>query len=308
MPFFSVIIPSYNRASLISKTISSVINQSFSDWECILVDDGSIDNTKEVVDALISQDARIKYVFQDNAERSAARNNGITQAKGDYVCFLDSDDFYLENHLQNLYEEIVAKNFPIGMFFTNYVLSQNGDLHEQQFPPLSDDVITYLFYNPIIPARVCIHKEVLKTEKFDEDIVIVEDLLLWLKIALKFPLFHLQKASVIYNLHEDNSINIKNNSAQKRLNGLKLFVKKHPLVVAKIPPHLMRYAIGDSYFNIMKFDIYSNNTKKAIQHLVVSIFYQRFHNQLKHKIYVLICLIIRKSIPEYNFKIQNSYE
>ena len=92
-PFFSVVIPTYNRAHLIKETIESVQKQTFSDWELIIVDDGSTDDTKSVVKSV--DDKRIQYVFQENAERSVARNNGFRHAKGQYICFLDSDDYYL---------------------------------------------------------------------------------------------------------------------------------------------------------------------------------------------------------------------
>jgi glycosyltransferase involved in cell wall biosynthesis len=90
-PFFSIILPTYNRASFISKAIESVIDQLYNKWELIILDDGSTDNTKEIV--LSFNDDRIRYIYQENKERSAARNNGIRNAKGEYICFLDSDDY-----------------------------------------------------------------------------------------------------------------------------------------------------------------------------------------------------------------------
>ena len=79
--------------------VDSVLNQTYKDWELIVVDDGSTDNTKEIVEEFVKIDKRIKYIFQENKERSAARNNGIKKAKGDWICFLDSDDIYHMNHL-----------------------------------------------------------------------------------------------------------------------------------------------------------------------------------------------------------------
>jgi glycosyltransferase involved in cell wall biosynthesis len=93
-PFFSIIIPSYNRAALIIETLNSVCSQTFQNWECIVVDDGSTDTTRDVIEALSIQDDRIRYIYQDNAERSNARNNGIRNAKGEWICFLDSDDAF----------------------------------------------------------------------------------------------------------------------------------------------------------------------------------------------------------------------
>ena len=95
-PYFSIIIPAFNRAHLISKAIDSVIAQTFEDWELIIVDDGSTDNTKDLICNYQEKDSRINYIFQKNAERSAARNNGIANAKGEYICFLDSDDYWCD--------------------------------------------------------------------------------------------------------------------------------------------------------------------------------------------------------------------
>ena len=95
--FFSVIIPTYNRAGLIGKAIDSVLAQTFADWELLIIDDGSTDNTRQIVEAYT--DRRVKYIYQENAERSAARNNGVAQAAGKYICFLDSDDYCLPDRL-----------------------------------------------------------------------------------------------------------------------------------------------------------------------------------------------------------------
>ena len=99
--FFSIIIPTYNRAHVLAKAIESVINQRYTNWELIIIDDGSNDNTREVVQQF--NDPRINYVYQENTERSQARNNGIKLAKGLYICFLDSDDEYCDNHLVAFY-------------------------------------------------------------------------------------------------------------------------------------------------------------------------------------------------------------
>ena len=98
---FSIIIPTYNRAHLILKTLESVKNQSFVDYELIIVDDGSSDNTKEVVNKFILDNklSNWHYFNKVNGERGAARNYGIEKATGLYVTFLDSDDLIYSNHL-----------------------------------------------------------------------------------------------------------------------------------------------------------------------------------------------------------------
>jgi len=116
-PFFSVVIPCFNRGELIIGTIQSVLQQTFDNFEIIIVDDGSTDNTAEVVKSFI--DSRIKYFYKKNEERNIARNFGINQSSGIYICFLDSDDQYHSNHLQELYHNIsVHNNYKV--FHTRY--------------------------------------------------------------------------------------------------------------------------------------------------------------------------------------------
>jgi len=109
-PFFSVIIPTYNRANLIGETLASVFEQTFTDFEVLVIDDGSTDATKQVVDSFT--DERLKYIYQNNSERGAARNNGIKKSSGQYVTFLDSDDLFMHHHLETVFENLQQHSFP----------------------------------------------------------------------------------------------------------------------------------------------------------------------------------------------------
>jgi glycosyltransferase involved in cell wall biosynthesis len=110
IPFFSVVIPVYNRGLFIGKTLDSVLNQSCNDFEIICINDGSSDNTQDVIEDYQKEDKRIKlHSFQDNKGRCIARNKGISIAKGKWICFLDSDDYYLANHLSVL-NKLVEKH------------------------------------------------------------------------------------------------------------------------------------------------------------------------------------------------------
>src|SRR5882762_559750 len=124
MAFFSVVIPTFNRADLVAYAIRSVQSQTFSDFEIIIVDDGSTDNTRKVVaDLNISE---LHYIRTENMERGYARNKGLGFATGEFVVFLDSDDLFEKNHLQVLFETIRSK--PLCNFFaTKYrLLNQKG--------------------------------------------------------------------------------------------------------------------------------------------------------------------------------------
>jgi len=285
MPFFSVVIPTYNRAHLISDTIQSVIQQSFTDWELLLVDDGSEDNTKEVIEAISKTDRRIRYIYQENAERSAARNNGIKHAKGQYICFLDSDDQYLPNHFETFKHEIDKLNSPKALFFTDHICNTNGIIHKDEIPRLAGDQLLFLFQNAVIPARVCVHANILENEKFDEEITVIEDKLLWTRIANHFPIIQINKETVVYTLHEDNSINLKNNPSLKCWNGLKIFFKRYPEINRRIPKRIKRTITSDTLFGVAKCYIFSNQKSKAIYFILYSIIIKPFHFQTKHKIY-----------------------
>lgn len=286
IPFFSVIIPTYNRSHMLPTVIESVLTQTFHNWELIIVDDGSTDNTKDVVNAI--QDERIYYIYQKNAERSAARNNGIMHARGQYICFLDSDDLYEENHLEILYSNIQEKNVPIALFFVH----ANHYVNRQKITPalesLENNALLYFFTHPVIPARVCIHSEILKKIQFDEDIVIGEDLVLWVKIAFSYPVHEIKAYTVRYTLHDDNSVNLKNNSYITRYNGLKLFFFRYPKIKNNIPCFVKKKFISDTMFGVARYYNFMENYFKMVYYLILSILYFPFHKQTKAKFHMIL--------------------
>jgi len=105
-PLFSVIIPAYNRAKLITRTIDSILAQTFTDFEIVIVDDGSTDDLKKVCDEYNS--LKIHYFYQDNAGSNPARNTGIRISRGYYVSFLDSDDTWEKEYLNEVYKKFTS--------------------------------------------------------------------------------------------------------------------------------------------------------------------------------------------------------
>lgn len=116
--FFSIILPTYNREKILPRAIKSVLKQSYEKWELIIIDDGSTDKTKDVVDKFCNKDRRVKHFYQSNKERSAARNYGIYLSLGRWICFLDSDDLCNDNHLEVFYSVIKKNNFQDGQYFS----------------------------------------------------------------------------------------------------------------------------------------------------------------------------------------------
>lgn len=101
--FFSIVLPTFNRGRLISRAIESVLHQAFSEWELLIIDDGSRDDTFGAIRNYVLNDERIRYHFSRNRGLAMARNLGCSMARGNYFTFLDSDDEYREDHLQSRY-------------------------------------------------------------------------------------------------------------------------------------------------------------------------------------------------------------
>src|SRR5579883_1576312 len=107
-PFFSVITPTFNRARTLPRAVSSVIAQTFEDWEYIIIDDGSTDDTSKIVDQIVKQKQNIKYYHIPNGGTARARDFGASMATGRFITFLDSDDEYLPTHLESRYHVLSA--------------------------------------------------------------------------------------------------------------------------------------------------------------------------------------------------------
>ncbi len=203
-PFFSIIIPTYNREATIKRAISSVINQTFTDWEIVLVDDGSTDNTKSIIESF--HHPRIKYIYQSNSERSAARNKGIKNAVGRYICFLDSDDEFYPEYLFQLHNQLEANQFPVGLFKSIPSVKEiSGEIAVcATTNDKSNPIETFLTtYSPV--CAICVHAGILKEFKFDEDLKYAEDTNLWMRIFTKYPLYNFPIRSCIVHISENSS-------------------------------------------------------------------------------------------------------
>lgn len=109
-PDISVIIPVYNGENNIEIALNSLFKQSYSNFEVIIIDDGSCDNTSSVISEYVGNDKRFKYIYQKNSGVSVARNNAINKSKGEYICFLDADDFYESTFMKKMFTQIETDN------------------------------------------------------------------------------------------------------------------------------------------------------------------------------------------------------
>lgn len=196
----SVIIPTYNSAPLISKAINSVLNQTYQDFEIIIIDDGSTDNTAEVIETF--KDSRIKYIKQENAGPAQARNNGIQSAKGEYIAFLDADDTWTPDKLELQLEAF--KTYPdVSMVYSGLEIRNFDETYSytDSFRNFDNNLklLRYLFFHhvAIMPA-VMIKKSILdEVGHFNPELYTGEDWDLWLRLANKSNFHYIDKSLVI---------------------------------------------------------------------------------------------------------------
>jgi len=203
----SVVIPLFNKEALIGNTLQSVLDQSFTGYEVIVVDDGSTDASAGIVETFTKQDPRIQLIRQANAHVSAARNRGIQAAKGSYVAFLDADDLWLPNHLEEI-AALIDQCPEAGMLGTAYWRRLEGrpdsgaivKALEGRRGIVENYFAIAIEYQFIYTSSIAIRKDALdQVGGFDEaDKLFSEDLALWTKVAARFPVAYSSEFTVIY--------------------------------------------------------------------------------------------------------------
>lgn len=290
---FSIIIPTYNRAVFLPKAIESVLAQTYTDWELIIVDDGSTDNTKDVVAQY--SDSRIRYIYQDNAERSAARNNGIARANGDYVCFMDSDNYMKSDRLAKL-SAFIAKESKIACYFTGieYFNEQTGcgnikDGHSYPFPM----DVNLLIQDIIATPQICCATEILRKHQFNPALSIGEDMELLFRITDEFPLVYVpNQATVVEVEHEGRSVAMHSKASEKQLKTLKvMFSKGHP--ANKVSRKQKKWLRSAVLFNASRDYLLEHNIK-GVKCLIKSLHVNPIQENTKYKLNILFSYFCRK--------------
>ncbi|MCL5951129.1 MAG: glycosyltransferase [Chloroflexi bacterium] len=206
MPKVSVVIPTYNRAQLIRETLRSVLAQTYHDFEVVVIDDGSTDNTQE---ALVAYGSQIRYFRKDNGGQASARNLGIRVASGEYIAFLDSDDLWLPSKLEEQVTTLVTARtkwvYCDAELFDGATGRTVGLYSRQNNRPYEGHVARQLLLNDFIASPTpIIHREVFdRVGYFDESALLRsrEDWEMWLRIAPHYSVAYLAKPLARYRLH-----------------------------------------------------------------------------------------------------------
>lgn len=233
----SVVIPLYNKEKSIAQTLECVLNQTYKDFEIVVVDDGSKDNGAAIVEQFA--DSRIHLVRQTNRGVSAARNRGIEEAQGEYVAFLDADDVWQADHLENLVNLI--RQYPQcrawASKYINHINDEEYNIILNKMPFKGENgVLTNYFeicscsHPPVWSSAVCVTKSLLKgIGGFPIGVTSGEDLLTWARIAIKTDWAYSMKATAVYMMPITNSFTEKptrpNDSGDPVCDGLKQLLK-----------------------------------------------------------------------------------
>lgn len=306
MPKISVIIPTYNAAQYLPKAIESILNQTYKNFEIIIVDDGSTDNTKEVLTPYLSS---IIYIYQENKKQAFARNVALKKAQGDYIAFLDADDLWLPKTLEiqnlalDLYPEIVMvfgniiefdekENFEIGGIkqeeLNIFEKSNTINFNNKKIEIFYGNVFQYLFKGNFIPIMtVMLKKSVLeKIGNFDESTVPTEDYHLWLRISKNYPIGYLKqnlaKTRILQNSSSRKNIDF---SYGQEIKTLKKIIK----MKINIPSQIIKKHLAYKYFRQGYACFIFQKINKARKLFALSLIYYPFQNRTFFYFLITFC-------------------
>lgn len=287
----SVVIPLYNKEQSIASTLQTVLNQTYQDFEIVIVNDGSTDHSVEEITKVL--DPRIRLIHQENAGVSAARNRGIEEAKGEYIAFLDADDEWKPDYLKTQYE--LTQKYPeCSVFACNYEFK---DTQGKVTPTIirklpfkgKNGILSNYFevascsHPPICSISIMVKKNAIQSiGGFPIGIKSGEDLLTWARLAVNGKIAYAKQAYAVFNV-EGYSISEKPKRipAEQDIVGqeLKALLKAHPSKGLRLYNALWHKMRSSIYLRLKM-------RKKSIREALISIRY----NPLNYKLYIYIVL------------------
>lgn len=309
----SVIIPAYNIEEYIQKAIKSVIEQSLKEVEVIVINDGSTDKTKEKIEELIKCDKRIKLINLSNGGVSRARNIGINIAKGEYILFLDGDDWIAEECLGELYKKARIDNLDLVVF--NYTKVSSDEMKEYKFNEKNEIIsgkkaLKETLIDKMTPS-MCnkfISRKILSEDmRFQENIAIGEDLLLSTKIcSIADRVGKINKSYYYYYMREDSvthKVTEKVFSIKDSIDKIEEYLKKENLFNDNIEEieflkfihlYFYRVIVGNMNDNMHRCFFYNY---KGLNDIENNNYYKKFKSESR------IDIKLRLLLYKYNYNI-----
>lgn len=289
-PRVSVVIPAYNSAQYLGEAVQSIFDQTFDDYEIIVVDDGSTDNTRDLVE---SYGGRVRYVHQENGGASKARNRGIAEARGAYIAFLDADDCWEPDKLEKQVS-LLERNPNLGMVFTDAVgFDENGLLPRmgrKKSLLLDGDVACNIFmYSGVGTPSVMVPRMVFdKVGVFDEQLFLAEDDNMWIRIAAEYPVQLIDEPLTKVRDHPNRTTRDKSRLFRMILDNAEVLASKYGKASDRIMRVLPR-KLAQVQFSMGRYCLEENKYKEARQAFAGGIACDR--QFLKNYLYWALCLL-----------------
>ena len=268
-PLASVVIPAFNRAKLIEKTVRSVLDQTHQDFEVIVVDDGSTDDTVSLLVALAEKDQRIHYLHHDSRRGAqAARNSGIRAAQGTWIAFLDSDDQWLPDSLEARLG--LAKRAKVHVVHSDCNVFQRGDKEARRFgvPPMEGWVYKELLRRPgpVFPSLLVSKEALTRIGCLDESITSYQEWDTAIRLAKHYEFAFVSRPTFIYDCRQEDTIS---RNLLRTAIGYEQVFRKHRWAVLK---HLGPKALAFHYQTVAAHFRLAGDGRKALRYLLLAIF------------------------------------
>lgn len=292
IPYFSIVIPTFNRSDFILDTINSVLRQSFQDFEILIIDDGSTDNTKEVINKNFYSEIKIKYYYKINEERGAARNYGYLRSNGKYIVFLDSDDIFKENHLINIYDATI-KNPDVLIFATKFEIKAHENTISSEVMKLKEGLYNFevvLDGNPFA-CNFAVKKDInVILFKEEREFIVVEDWLFLVENLFNNHIYLIDTCTVIMFDHDLRSMR----GDQDKIIKARLLATEYIYANYNLSKTQYNILFGHSYLFCAIHSYIGKNIKSSIKFLFLSyklleineVFFRNFIKFLIGKKYV----------------------
>lgn len=275
-PLVSIIVPCYNQALFLDECLQSVHNQVYINWECIIINDGSSDNTEEIAGKWINKDSRFKYIYKENGGLSSTRNEGLDNATGEFIQFLDSDDVLDTLKLElSLAECEMNVDYNYIIIISNFRLFTNN-INEtvEAYCDLSYKLFTFenILYNWDSVFTIPIHCGLFKTIFFDdfrfpENLKAKEDWIMWLSFFKKeSKVYFINKPLAFYRFHEKS---MTKNYAFVQENQLQSIFFLKNLISEKDYLDFLVHSLEEKYNSNIKLQTTISNYRKSRSYRVI---------------------------------------
>jgi len=302
----SVVIPAYNAGKFIGEAIRSVLRQTCAEYEIIVIDDGSTDNTADIIGKCFPQ---VRYFHTPNQGVSRARNYGIRKARGEFIAFLDADDLWLPEKLEKQLAAFTADREVMLVFTEHRAFDENGfriSPFSKKERLMKGDIVKNIFlHTRVTTSTVMVRKEAIQeVGLFEENLKAAEDDNLWMRIALRCKIHLIDEVLVHYRWTENSLSRTSDSIFDGALKNVELIENKYPELRRRLGRSNIRKKKSDIYSSRGYFFFSGSHQKKARQYYLMSI---AFYPNLKSLVYCLFT-IIPQSIIEKTRNMKKKYK